>query len=160
MIGLLVGALGSAASGHDRGDYQCVRAHGDHMVEMISSVRRLVPVGIQLPLGLFWSLGANIIWICPKELRRAFGFYLSPEMADKIADLISILRREEKRSRRRSCLPILPERFHDLLRGRVGGSLENADCLLRADHALYPGEQGHDRERRGRLSHGGLGRAD
>ena len=48
----------------------------------------LVPVGIQLPLGLFWSLGAQYYLEARrrKELRRAFGFYLSPEMADKIAD--------------------------------------------------------------------------
>jgi adenylate cyclase len=48
----------------------------------------LVPVGVQVPLGLFWSLGSQYYLEARrrKELRRAFGFYLSPEMADKIAD--------------------------------------------------------------------------
>jgi adenylate cyclase len=48
----------------------------------------LVPVGIQVPVGLFWSLGSQYYLEARrrKELRRAFGFYLSPAMADQIAD--------------------------------------------------------------------------
>ena len=48
----------------------------------------MVPVGIQLPVGLFWSLGSQYYLEARrrKELRRAFGFYLSPQMADKISN--------------------------------------------------------------------------
>lgn len=48
----------------------------------------LVPVGIQMPGGLFWALGAQYYLEARrrKELRRAFGFYLSPEMADRISN--------------------------------------------------------------------------
>lgn len=48
----------------------------------------LVPLGIQLPVGFVWSVGAQYLLEARrrKELRKAFGFYLSPEMADKIAD--------------------------------------------------------------------------
>ena len=48
----------------------------------------LVPVGVQLPVGLAWSVGAQYFLESRrrKELRRAFGFYLSPQMADRIAD--------------------------------------------------------------------------
>ena len=48
----------------------------------------LVPVAVQIPIGLFWSLGSQYYLEARrrKELRRAFGFYLSPQMADKIAN--------------------------------------------------------------------------
>ncbi|MEY2539974.1 MAG: adenylate cyclase, partial [Verrucomicrobiota bacterium] len=48
----------------------------------------LVPAGIQMPLGLVWSVGSQYLLESRrrKELRRAFGFYLSPQMADKIAN--------------------------------------------------------------------------
>lgn len=48
----------------------------------------LVPVGVQIPFGLVWSVGSQYFLESRrrKELRRAFGFYLSPQMADKIAD--------------------------------------------------------------------------
>ena len=48
----------------------------------------LVPAGIELPLGLVWSIGSQYLLESRrrKELRRAFGFYLSPQMADKIAN--------------------------------------------------------------------------
>jgi adenylate cyclase len=48
----------------------------------------MVPAAIQMPLGLAWSVGSQYLLESRrrKELRRAFGFYLSPEMADKIAD--------------------------------------------------------------------------
>lgn len=48
----------------------------------------MVPVAVQLPAGLFWSLGAQYYLEARrrKELRRAFGFYLSPEMADQISN--------------------------------------------------------------------------
>jgi adenylate cyclase len=48
----------------------------------------MVPAAIQLPLGLAWSVGSQYLLESRrrKELRRAFGFYLSPQMADKIAD--------------------------------------------------------------------------
>jgi len=48
----------------------------------------LVPVAVQIPVGLFWSLGSQYYLEARrrKELRRAFGFYLSPQMADKIAN--------------------------------------------------------------------------
>jgi adenylate cyclase len=48
----------------------------------------LVPAGVQIPLGLVWSIGSQYLLESRrrKELRRAFGFYLSPQMADRIAD--------------------------------------------------------------------------
>jgi adenylate cyclase len=48
----------------------------------------MVPAAIQMPLGLAWSIAAQYLLESRrrKELRRAFGFYLSPQMADKIAD--------------------------------------------------------------------------
>ena len=48
----------------------------------------LVPVAIEIPAGLFWSLGAQYYMEARrrKELRKAFGFYLSPDMADKISN--------------------------------------------------------------------------
>jgi adenylate cyclase len=48
----------------------------------------MVPAAVQLPLGLAWSVGSQYLLESrrKKELRRAFGFYLSPQMADKIAD--------------------------------------------------------------------------
>jgi adenylate cyclase len=48
----------------------------------------MIPAAIQMPLGLVWSVGSQYLLESRrrKELRRAFGFYLSPQMADKIAD--------------------------------------------------------------------------
>jgi adenylate cyclase len=48
----------------------------------------LVPAAIQIPLGLVWSVGSQYLLESRrrKELRRAFAFYLSPQMADKIAN--------------------------------------------------------------------------
>jgi adenylate cyclase len=48
----------------------------------------MVPAAIQMPLGLVLSVSAQYVLESRrrKELRRAFGFYLSPQMADKIAD--------------------------------------------------------------------------
>jgi adenylate cyclase len=48
----------------------------------------MVPAAVQMPLGLAWSVGAQYLLESRrrKELRRAFGFYLSPQMADRIAD--------------------------------------------------------------------------
>jgi adenylate cyclase len=48
----------------------------------------LIPAAIQMPLGLVWSVGSQYLLESRrrKELRRAFGFYLSPQMADKIAN--------------------------------------------------------------------------
>jgi adenylate cyclase len=48
----------------------------------------MVPAAIQMPLGLAWSVGSQYLLESRrrKELRRAFGFYLSPQMADRIAD--------------------------------------------------------------------------
>ncbi len=48
----------------------------------------LIPVAVEIPVGLFWSLGSQYYLESRrrKELRRAFGFYLSPQMADKIAN--------------------------------------------------------------------------
>ena len=47
-----------------------------------------VPVMVQVPFGLIWSIGSQYLLEArrQKELRKAFGFYLSPEMADKIAN--------------------------------------------------------------------------
>lgn len=47
-----------------------------------------VAVGLQLPLALGWSVGAQYFTEQRRRtaLRRAFSFYLSPEMADRIAD--------------------------------------------------------------------------
>ena len=48
----------------------------------------LVPAAVQMPLGLAWSVGSQYLLESRrrKQLRRAFGFYLSPQMADKIAN--------------------------------------------------------------------------
>ena len=48
----------------------------------------LIAAGIQMPLGLVWSVGSQYLLASrrQRELRRAFGFYLSPEMANRIAD--------------------------------------------------------------------------
>jgi len=48
----------------------------------------LIPAAVQLPLGLAWAVGSQYLLESRrrKELRRAFGFYLSPQMADKIAN--------------------------------------------------------------------------
>jgi adenylate cyclase len=48
----------------------------------------MVPAAIQIPFGLVWSVGTQYLLESNrrKELRKAFGFYLSPQMADKIAD--------------------------------------------------------------------------
>jgi adenylate cyclase len=48
----------------------------------------LIPVAVQLPAGLFWSLGSQYYLEARRrrELRRAFGFYLSPQMADRISN--------------------------------------------------------------------------
>ena len=48
----------------------------------------MVPAAVQMPLGLVWSIGSQYLLESRrrKELRRAFGFYLSPQMADRIAD--------------------------------------------------------------------------
>lgn len=48
----------------------------------------LVPAVVQMPIGLAWSVGSQYLLESRrrKELRRAFGFYLSPQMADRIAD--------------------------------------------------------------------------
>jgi adenylate cyclase len=48
----------------------------------------MVPAAIQMPLGLVWSIGSQYFLESRrrKALRRAFGFYLSPQMADRIAD--------------------------------------------------------------------------
>ena len=47
-----------------------------------------VPVMVQVPFGLVWSIGSQYLLEArrQRELRKAFGFYLSPEMADKIAN--------------------------------------------------------------------------
>lgn len=48
----------------------------------------MIPAAVQMPLGLVWSIGSQYLLETRrrKELRRAFGFYLSPQMADRIAD--------------------------------------------------------------------------
>jgi adenylate cyclase len=48
----------------------------------------LVPSAIQIPFGLSWCITSQYLLESRrrKELRKAFGFYLSPQMADKIAD--------------------------------------------------------------------------
>ncbi len=48
----------------------------------------MVPAAVQMPFGLAWSVGSQYLLENRrrKELRRAFGFYLSPQMADRIAD--------------------------------------------------------------------------
>jgi adenylate cyclase len=48
----------------------------------------LIPAGVQMPLGLAWAVGSQYLLESRrrKELRKAFGFYLSPQMADKIAN--------------------------------------------------------------------------
>ncbi len=48
----------------------------------------MIPAAIQVPVGLVWSVGSQYLLESRrrKELRKAFGFYLSPEMADRIAD--------------------------------------------------------------------------
>ncbi|KAF5408488.1 MAG: CHASE2 domain protein [Candidatus Udaeobacter sp.] len=48
----------------------------------------VVPAAVQMPLGLAWAVGSQYLLESRrrKELRTAFGFYLSPQMADKIAN--------------------------------------------------------------------------
>ena len=48
----------------------------------------VIPAGLQIPFALLWSVASQYLLESRrrKELRRAFGFYLSPEMADLIAD--------------------------------------------------------------------------
>jgi adenylate cyclase len=48
----------------------------------------LIPAAVQMPLGLAWAVGSQYLLESRrrKELRNAFGFYLSPQMADKIAN--------------------------------------------------------------------------
>ena len=48
----------------------------------------MIPAVVQIPLGLVWSVGSQYVLESRrrKELRKAFGFYLSPEMADRIAN--------------------------------------------------------------------------
>jgi adenylate cyclase len=48
----------------------------------------LVPAAVQMPFGLAWAVGSQYLLESRrrKELRAAFGFYLSPQMADKIAN--------------------------------------------------------------------------
>jgi adenylate cyclase len=47
-----------------------------------------IPAAIQTPFGLAWAVSSQYLLESRrrKELRKAFGFYLSPQMADKIAD--------------------------------------------------------------------------
>ncbi|HTG52104.1 MAG TPA: adenylate/guanylate cyclase domain-containing protein [Candidatus Tectomicrobia bacterium] len=48
----------------------------------------LIPAAVQMPLGLAWAVGSQYLFESRrrKALRTAFGFYLSPQMADKIAN--------------------------------------------------------------------------
>ncbi|MFL6538467.1 MAG: CHASE2 domain-containing protein [Chthoniobacterales bacterium] len=48
----------------------------------------LDPAAVQIPFAIAWSVGSQYLLESRrrKELRRAFGFYLSPQMADRIAD--------------------------------------------------------------------------
>ena len=48
----------------------------------------LIPSAIQIPFGLSWCITSQYLLESRrrKELRKAFGFYLSPEMADRIAE--------------------------------------------------------------------------
>ncbi len=48
----------------------------------------LIPAAVQIPFGLAWSVSSQYLIESRrrKELRKAFGFYLSPQMADLIAD--------------------------------------------------------------------------
>jgi adenylate cyclase len=48
----------------------------------------LIPAAVQMPFGLIWAIGSQYLLESRrrKELRNAFGFYLSPQMADKIAN--------------------------------------------------------------------------
>ena len=48
----------------------------------------LIPAAVQIPFGLAWSVSSQYLLESRrrKELRKAFGFYLSPQMADLIAD--------------------------------------------------------------------------
>ena len=49
----------------------------------------LIPAGIQIPLGLAWSSGSQYFHEARRraELRRAFSYYLSPHMADRISEM-------------------------------------------------------------------------
>jgi adenylate cyclase len=48
----------------------------------------MIPAAVQMPFGMIWAIGSQYLLESRrrKELRNAFGFYLSPEMADKIAN--------------------------------------------------------------------------
>src|SRR5207253_4697641 len=49
----------------------------------------LVPVLVQTPLAIAWSSGSQYFYEARRRaaLRHAFAYYLSPQMADKIAEL-------------------------------------------------------------------------
>ncbi|MBC7822214.1 MAG: adenylate/guanylate cyclase domain-containing protein [Planctomycetaceae bacterium] len=48
----------------------------------------LIPVLVQVPMGIMWSVGTQSVVEARKRraLRQAFSLYLSPHMADRIAD--------------------------------------------------------------------------
>ena len=48
----------------------------------------LIPSAVQMPFGLTWAISSQYLLESRrrKALRKAFGFYLSPEMADRISD--------------------------------------------------------------------------
>ena len=48
----------------------------------------LTPAAVQIPIGLVWAVGSQYLLESGrrKELRRAFGFYLSPEIVGQITD--------------------------------------------------------------------------
>lgn len=48
----------------------------------------VIPAAVQMPFGLAWAVGSQYLLESRRrrELRAAFGFYLSPQMADKIAN--------------------------------------------------------------------------
>jgi adenylate cyclase len=48
----------------------------------------LIPSAVQMPFGLAWAVSSQYLLESRrrKALRKAFGFYLSPQMADRISD--------------------------------------------------------------------------
>ena len=105
----------------------------------------MVPAAVQIPFGLVWSVGSQYLLESRrrKELRRAFAFYLSPEMANKIANSDFDLRPGGKLVEATVIFTDL-ENFTSRIGGsRPHGSIRNPYCLLWADHKLYSQEQGY-----------------
>ena len=122
----------------------------------------LVPAAVQMPLGLVWSVGSQYLLESRrrKELRRAFGFYLSPQMADKIADSDFDLKPGGKLVEVTVIFTDLESFTSHHREPRSDGGLGDSHLLLWPNDEMHSREQGdnHKIHRRRRLRR--LGRAD